>query len=132
MKKPPERCAPRAAGFTLVEILVALAVLAIALAAVMRSITQSIDTSAALRERTMALWVAQNRLATHQLQRDFPSPDSTDGNVTLGGREWRWREQVATTPDADLRRIEIEVRAVNGEQMLGRLTGFLRRPTAMP
>jgi len=132
MKKPPERCAPRAAGFTLVEILVALAVLAIALAAVMRSITQSIDTSAALRERTMALWVAQNRLATHQLQRDFPSPDSTDGNVTLGGREWRWREQVATTPDADLRRIEIEVRAVNGEQMLGRLTGFLRRPAAMP
>jgi general secretion pathway protein I len=126
-------CAPeRHAGFTLVEILVALAVLAIALAAVMRSISQGIDTSAALRERTMALWVAQNRLATHQLQRDFPAPDTTDGTVTLGGREWRWREQVATTPDADLRRMEIDVRAAGGEQTLAHLVGFLRRTATTP
>jgi general secretion pathway protein I len=126
-------CTPeRHTGFTLVEILVALAVLAIALAAVMRSIAQGIDTSAALRERTMALWVAQNRLATHQLQRDFPAPDTTDGTVTLGGREWRWREQVVTTPDADLRRMEIDVRAAGGGQMLAHLVGFLRRAAIAP
>lgn len=117
------------AGFTLVEVLVALAVLAIALAAVMRAMSQSIDTSAGLRDRTVAMWVAQNRLATHQVQHDFPALDTTEGNAEMAGREWRWREQVSAAPgEAALRRIEIEVRAASGPQPLARLIGFLSQP----
>ncbi len=119
------------AGFTLIEILVALAVLAIALAAVMRAIGQNIDTSVALRDRTMALWVAQNRLALHQLQHDWPAADTTEGDTEMAGRDWHWRQQVAATPDPDLRRIEIDVRAApNGKEVLAHLVGFLRRPPA--
>jgi general secretion pathway protein I len=114
------------AGFTLVEVLVALAVLTIALAAVMRALSQSIDTSAALRDRTLAMWVAQNRLTTHQVTRDFPALDTTEGDAEMAGRSWHWREQVTPAPgEPAMRQIHIEVRAASGPQPLARLIGFL-------
>jgi general secretion pathway protein I len=117
------------AGFTLVEVLVALAVLTIALAAVMRAMSQSIDTSASLRDRTIAMWVAQNRLTTHQVTRDFPALDTTEGDAEMAGRAWRWREEVKPAPDEpDMRQVHIEVRAASGEQPLARLVGFLTKP----
>ncbi|NDP43784.1 MAG: type II secretion system minor pseudopilin GspI, partial [Aromatoleum sp.] len=54
-------------GFTLIEILVALAILAVALAAGMRAVAQSSDSATLLKQRTLALWVAQNRLAAAQV-----------------------------------------------------------------
>lgn len=113
-------------GFTLVEVLVALAVLTIALAAVMRALSQSIDTSASLRDRTIAMWVAQNRLTTHLVERDFPAMDTTEGDAEMAGRAWRWRERVTPAPgEPAMRQIHIEVRAATGEQPLARLVGFL-------
>jgi len=117
-----------ARGFTLIEVLIALAVLAIALSAILHTVGQSTDLTMDLRDRYLALWVAQNRLATHQLERDWPSPDTTDGTTEMAGREWRWREQVSTTPEPALRRIEIEVRAAGSEGRLARLVGFLEQP----
>jgi len=116
------------AGFTLIEVLVALAVLTIALAAVMRALSQSIDTSASLRDRTIAMWVAQNRLATHQVERIFPALDTTEGEAEMAGRAWRWRELVTPAPgEPAMRQIHIEVRAASGEQPLARLVGFLSK-----
>lgn len=116
-------------GFTLIEVLVALAVLTIALAAVMRAISQSIDTSASLRDRTISMWVAQNRLVTHQIQRDFPALDTTEGESEMAGKVWRWREEVKPAPgEPDMRQIHIEVRAESGTQSLARLIGFLAKP----
>jgi len=115
-------------GFTLIEVLMALTVLAIALAAILRTVGQSIDLTVNLRDRQLASWVAQNRLITHQLQHDWPAATTTDGTTELLGREWRWREQVSTTPEPALKRIEIEIRAATGEQRLARLVGFLEEP----
>jgi len=114
-------------GFTLIEVLVALAILAIALTVVLHSMGQAIDLTANLRDRQVALWVAQNRLTQHQLQRDFPSTDTREGTVEMGGQEWHWREQVSATPEAALRRIEIEVRLDAKASSLARLVGFLER-----
>ena len=114
-------------GFTLVEVLVALAVLAIALAALMRAMGQSIDVTAALRERNLALWVAQNRLSQHQMQQAWPSVDTIDGEAEMAGEKWTWREQVSSTPEPKLRRLEITVqRASGGKETLAKLVGFLR------
>lgn len=117
------------AGFTLIEVLIALAVLAIALAAIMRTVVQSIDLTVELRDRNLALWVAQNRLINHQLLHDWPSPDTTEGVTEMANRQWRWREQVLTTPEPALKRIEIDVRAEHGEARLAHLVGFLEQPT---
>ncbi len=123
MMRPPDR------GFTLVEVLVALAVLAIALIAVLRTMGQAVDTTMALRERNVALWVAQNRLAEHRIRRDWPAPDTTDGEAEIGGEKWFWREQVSTTPEPRIRRIEITVRRdTDSANTQAKLVGFLRNP----
>jgi general secretion pathway protein I len=116
-------------GFTLVEVLVALAVVTIALAAVMRGLSQSIDMSASLRDRTVAMWIAQNRLATHQVQKDWPAMDTTEGDTDMADRSWHWKEQVTAAPgEAEMRQIHIEVRLASGQQTLARLIGFLPKP----
>ncbi|MHB8536222.1 MAG: type II secretion system minor pseudopilin GspI [Sulfuricaulis sp.] len=113
-------------GFTLVEVLVALAVLAIALAALMRAMGQAIDITAALRDHEEALWVAQNRYAEHQMRRDWPSVDTIDGDTEMGGTKWYWREQVSTTPEPKIRRIEITVRRqADSKETAAKLVGYL-------
>lgn len=131
-RRPAEARAWRArgpaAGFTLVEVLVALAILAIALAAVLRAMGQSIDLTTALRDRTVALWVAEERATERLLRREWPAIDTTEGTMEFGEREWRWRERVQSTPLEELRRIDIEIRAPKSPDILGRVTVYLRRP----
>lgn len=124
--------AGRSAGFTLVEVLVALAVLAVALAAVMRVVVQAIDTTAALRDRGIALGVAQDQLVRHQLMRDWPALDTVRGTREQGGRTWYWQEQVASTTWPQLRRMEVEVRATQEGQVLARMAGILRDQRGTP
>ena len=83
-------------GFTLVEILVALAIVAVALAAGMRALAQAADGATALKARTLALWVAQNRLAAAQLaDRLAAAPGARDGDATQAGARFVWRETVS-------------------------------------
>ena len=72
-------------GFTLVEILVALAIVAIALTAGMRALTQATDSAAALKARTLGLWVAQNRLAAAQIATPWPALGSYSGDAQEAG-----------------------------------------------
>ena len=119
-------------GFLLVEILIALVILAIPLAAITRAVSQAIDTTAALRDRSIAMWVAQDRLTMHRIERDWPSLKTTTGTSEMANRSWRWQEKVISTPVAQLRRVEIEIRDENGPDMLAKLVGFLRNPQAKP
>jgi len=134
--RPPSRARHpsqfRVGGFTLIEVLVALAILAVALAAGIGLVSQSINTSAGLRDRTLALWVAQDRLREHQLLRDWPSPDTRNGVSTMAGRDWPWQEQVISTAMQQIRRIEIEVQHPQSRDVLAKLTGFLREPPRLP
>lgn len=115
-------------GFTLIEVLVALAVLSIALAAVVRTMGQSIDLATDLRERTVALWVAHERAVTLQLGKTWPDLDTTRGKTEMGGREWEWQQQVTSTEVAGMRRVDIEVRTPNSPDVRGRMSIFLREP----
>lgn len=126
-QKHHARLAPHV-GFTLIEVLVALAVLSIALAAVVRTMGQSIDLATDLRERTVALWVAHERAVALQLGNTWPNLDTTRGKAEMGGREWEWQQQVTSTEVADMRRVDIEVRIPNSTDVRGRMSIFLRKP----
>ena len=128
----------RHGGFTLLEVLVALAVLAMALGAAIQSVAAYTANQSYLRDRTFAVWVARNQLATVQLSGRWPSVGQQKGEAELplagddfAGREWRWVMQVVQTAEADLRRLDIEVFARDADDdaaPVARLSGFMERP----
>jgi general secretion pathway protein I len=120
-------CARRAGGFTLVEILVALTVLAIALTATARSLGAAIDTTAALRDRTLARWVAEDRLAELELRREWPALDVKEGDADMGGHAFRWRQETGVTPAARMRRVEVSVFLKGADSTLAKMTGFVEQ-----
>jgi general secretion pathway protein I len=107
---------------------VALAVLAVALTAGMRAVAQSADAATLLKQRTLALWVAQNRLASAQLETAWPAPGQREGTAAQANTQFVWRETISSTPNPAFRKIEIVV-AGAGEPgyVLARLSGFLGR-----
>jgi general secretion pathway protein I len=117
-----------ARGFTLIEILVALALLAVALAAGMRALAQGADGASTLKARTLALWVAQNRLAAAQIAADALVAGESRGEAVQAGMAFVWNVKVSATPNPAFQRVDIAVaeRDTPG-YMLARLTGYVAR-----
>lgn len=122
--------APRQRGFTLLEVMVALAVIGIGMAAVISAISATVNNAAGLQERTFAQWVAMNKLTEMQLNHEWPSPSTYDGSSIMAEHEWFWDMAVKDTEDKSIRRVEIMVR-VNKEDEgpLVTLVGFVGKPT---
>ncbi len=101
---------PHPGGFSLVEVLVALSVLAIALAAVTKAAGESAGNAAYLRDKTFANWVAMNKIMEFYALNEWPPIGERNGQAPMGGHEWTWTTKVSNTPDEDIRRVEIEIR----------------------
>lgn len=116
-------------GFTLVEVLVALAIVSIALLAALRAAGQGTADAGELRSRLLAGWVAENLLAEHRARGDWLPLGIRRGTERQGGMEFAWREEVIATPNPAFRRVDVFVSASPGEsRALARLTGFVVRP----
>jgi general secretion pathway protein I len=100
----------RARGFTLIEVLVALAIVVIGMAAVMGALSSSAATLSYLRDKTFAQWVALNRIATLRLAGQQPPTGKSDGDTDFAGRSWHWRQEVVTTQVPGVERIDVKVR----------------------
>ena len=114
-------------GFTLVEVLVALAILAIALAAASRSVALSTDSALEHKLRVLSGVVAENRMAELTARRAWPGIGLTEGTERQGGLEFRWHTEVIATPHPLLRRVEIRVSTPDDPHELRRLVGVLAR-----
>lgn len=115
-------------GFTLIEILAAVAVLAIALAAILSGMARYADNASYIRQKTIALWVAHNHLSEIKMAAGWPDTGTTDGTVEMAGQNWKWTTNVQTTPDDYLRRIDVNVQLVGNDATLASLSGFIGRP----
>ena len=116
-------------GFTLVEVLVAVAILAIGLAALFGQISQSVFTARYLRDSTLAQWVAVDRITELRLENRFPDIDETDGEIDMARQSWRYTLIISETLWPDLRRIDVSVSfADTPDSIISEATGFVGRP----
>ncbi|NHA14462.1 type II secretion system minor pseudopilin GspI [Thioalkalivibrio sp. XN279] len=118
----------RGRGFTLLEVMVALAIVSIGLIAAFNAVIQMAHSTTTLRERAFADWIAMNQLTELRVTGEFPDVGRFDGDVEFAGREWRWEASVSETGVEDLRRVDISVAYIERpEDLVTLLTGFIGR-----
>jgi general secretion pathway protein I len=116
----------RVVGFTLIEILVAVAILAVALAATTRAASLATDGTLETRQRLLATWAAQNRIAELRARRIFPAVASTRLTGEQGGMALVIDETVNDTPNPTIRRVDLAIAdARDPNRVLTRLTAYV-------
>jgi general secretion pathway protein I len=99
----------RQRGFTLIEVLVALVIVALGMSALLETLGSAADTASWLREKTFAQWIGFNQLETLRLSATLPTNGTTDGELDYAGRHWRWRQIITAMGFPGLYRIHLEV-----------------------
>ncbi len=116
-----------AAGFTLLEVLVALTILAIAFAAAIQSVSQAALTLEALQDRTEANALLSERLAEWRAAEDWPAPGQDRQTFLENQREWFWSREVQLSPDPDLRQVVLQIGLDQDQEALVTRTAYFRR-----
>jgi len=96
-------------GFTLVEVLIALVIVAIGLVAALRANGMSLFASGVHQDRVYASWIAQNRANLKIAMNEWPDTGKKSEDVVMGGRQYVVTEVVKTTPNPNFRRLELQV-----------------------
>jgi general secretion pathway protein I len=123
-----------------VEVLVALAIVAIGMAAVLGALTSSANTVSYLHDKTLAQWIALNQIATVRLQlqaQQLPAEGTTTGDMEYAGRNWHWRQDVTQSQVKGIDRIDVKVRPkeVNGgedDSWYSTMSGIVGNALAQP
>lgn len=112
---------PVRSGYSLMEAMVALFVLAVASTGLLLATRAHIDSVGGLEDRVAAHWIAENRLA----ELNLGDPAAAQGEVEMLGRRWRVEVTRTATDDPDLIAVEIAVSREGGASSLARLSGFV-------
>jgi general secretion pathway protein I len=116
----------RAHGFTLLEVLIGLLVLALALLALTRTAALQVDSFDQLRDRTTAGWLAKELLVETRIGNPFPALGTSNGTRRFGPADWRWEVRVQATQVATIRRIDVLVYSTaDRETPLAQLSGLV-------
>lgn len=116
-------------GFTLLEALVALAIVALGMTAVQAQLNRYVVSAAVTEEKTLASWVAANKLTELSVAGAWPELGRSDDEVELAQRDWRIVIEVSETPIDNLRRVDVSVYlAEDPERVIHRLAGLLEPP----
>jgi general secretion pathway protein I len=125
-------------GFTLLEVLVALAVVGIALVAVIKTAGDTAAGTGYLKEKTYAHWIAMNRMEELRIEGQWLRVGTQSGEVEMFGSEWRWIQKVNKSPNEltenAMRIVEVSVILEEGgdeNYPLITLTGFLINPALL-
>ncbi|MEE8365300.1 MAG: type II secretion system minor pseudopilin GspI [Gammaproteobacteria bacterium] len=114
-------------GFTLLEVMFALIFIAITMGAVIESGANSTLRSSHLKEKTIASWVAQNRLALYRAKKTWSNVSNKSGVVDMAGVQWRWKMKISKTDEPLMRRIDIDVYLGDSDEISASETGFIAK-----
>jgi general secretion pathway protein I len=113
-------------GFTLLEVLVALVIVALGLIAAFGQVNQTLTTASRLRDKTIAHWVAMNEMTRLRLQGEFPAVGERSDEIEMARTTWRYTIKVVKTEMATFRRVDISVSfADSPDAVVTTLTGLL-------
>ncbi len=118
----------RLSGMTLIEVMVALAIIGLALTAATIAVGQVISSANSMRDRTYANWIAQNQLAEFRLAGELPEVGRTTGEVFYAGIDWAWEANVSETGVENLLRVDVGVSFPDREGTIWTVTGFVGPP----
>lgn len=119
-------------GFTLLEIMIALAVFAIVAVTLVKNAALTVKQTRMLEDKSIAYWVAENRLSSLRAEpktaQNFPQTGTDTDDVSMAGRKWTVTVNVTTTDNKDMRRVEVSVaRANDSDHQTASLVGFFGR-----
>lgn len=121
-------------GFTLVEVLVALAIVTVGMAALFTTTNQTVRTSSYLREKTLAQWIALNLITETRVSGEVPTDDQSEGDLEYAKARWRWELEKIPTPVEGIVRLEARVGLEDApeDNWIGQATGFMGAAIAPP
>lgn len=113
-------------GFTLIEVLAALIIVSLGMLAVIQAVSQTVNNANYLREKTIAHWVAMNKLTEVRLNRSAPAGGESNGDVDMAGTTWHWRMRVSATDAETMQRIDINVapKTAGADASIASVSGF--------
>lgn len=112
-------------GFTLIEVLIALAIVSISLGALISISSQDISRAERMQKNMIANWVAQNQITEHRLSNKKIKVGSTKGSILFAKYDWEWELSVSKTSADNLYRMDINVSELNKNIVSRNLTGFV-------
>jgi general secretion pathway protein I len=117
-------------GFTLLEVLVALAVIAIGLSAAINAVSEATNTATYLKQKTIAEWVAMNKVVELRMRHDWPAVGRSNGTAEMADVTWKWTLEVKTTPDPSVRRLEVSVQpdSQRSDESTASIVAFVGKP----
>ena len=124
-------------GFTLIEVLIALVIVALGMSALLETLGSAADTSTWLRDKTFAQWIGLNQLETVRLSGTMPTSGTTDGELDYAGRHWRWRQVVSDLGLPGVFRVDVQVEpaetsTVDDQGWMTTVTGAMGDAVAPP
>lgn len=121
----------RCKGFTLLEVLVALTIVALSLGALISTSGSQATSAAYLKQKTIAHWVAMNEITQLQIEKAWLSKGDTKGSTQMAGTEWFWTRTVKETEDDNSRQVELKIYLDKDREFsLTRLVAYLSRDSS--
>jgi len=115
-------------GFTLIEVMVALTIIAISLGALLSTSGTQANSAGYLKLKTLAHWVAVNELTQIRISKEFPSTGDKKGSTEMANYEWYWTRTTKRTEDKDARQVTFTVYQDKARKKnLSSLTGYANR-----
>jgi len=105
-------------GFTLIEVMLAMAVFAIAGVALLGVADNNYRHISHLEEQMFANWVASNQLVEVSLDKTWPPKNNRKGKVEMAGRTWYWQQKVVKTANKELRELTMEIRLNEDDELV--------------
>jgi general secretion pathway protein I len=120
-------------GFTLIEVLVALGIVIVAFMAMYGSMIQVVAATTLMQEKTLATWIAFDRITDLRIRDEFPADSESSGEIEMGGIEWVYTINTLSFGNENVLQVIVKVApALEPDNELGIATGVLVKPAAAP